>query len=299
MPRSESTPGTAVPDAQAGSGARGSAAPAGRRRGPGRGPWAAALVVVVLVAALAWAVTRSPVFELGTLRVTGARHLTVAEVRRIGELSGRTNVLWFSPAAVEARLEANPWVLRADVSRILPSTIYVTIVERRPVAVAGFPQPMLVAADGTVLGPASSRVGLPALAGERARLRAGQRLPSGLPTLRAVAALPRALLASVRSASVASGGAVDLVLRDGVLVKLGSPDQLVEKGRVLQGVLAWARRHGIVPIYVTVAAPDAPALLPPGASSSPASVPVPSGSRSGGGGSGPSPSPSPSPSATG
>lgn len=46
-----------------------------------------------------------------------------------------TPILAVSPAEAKARLEAMPWVRSASVERLLPDTLHVRIVERRPLAV--------------------------------------------------------------------------------------------------------------------------------------------------------------------
>ena len=89
---------------------------------------------------------------------------------RIAGVGAGTNVVHLDESAVEARLEAEPWIAEATVTAELPATIMVEIDERTPVlvVVAGSEGHRLVAEDGIVLGPATRSTGLPEFA-----LRAG------------------------------------------------------------------------------------------------------------------------------
>src|SRR5207244_3395259 len=108
-----------------------------------------------------WWVSNSPVFDLRSLKVEGTGHLSAKQVARLAGLTTQSNVLWISPAAIQQRLQADPWVRRATLTRRLPSTITITIEERVPAAVTVGTQPMLVAADGVVLGKAPPATALP------------------------------------------------------------------------------------------------------------------------------------------
>ena len=89
------------------------------------------LVLTVIAASVAIAgvslvASRSSLFHLRHLEVVGTTSLTRAEVARLAALSSSTNVLWLDPGAVERRLEADPWVATATVSRRLPGTIRIS-----------------------------------------------------------------------------------------------------------------------------------------------------------------------------
>ena len=80
-------------------------------------------------------------------------------------------ILGFSPAEAKTRLEALPWVEAAHVERRMPGTVYVKLIERRPVAVWQAPTgPRLIDRDGFVLAVADPAAlpDLPALYGAEA-----------------------------------------------------------------------------------------------------------------------------------
>jgi cell division protein FtsQ len=241
-------------------------------RQAGRG-WALTVVGVFVVGLAAWVVTNSPLFDLRDLRVTGLKHLSREQVARLGALNSHTNVLWLSPGAVERRLERNPWILRAEISRNLPGTIAVSIEERTPVAVAwSSVRRLLVAADGTLLDVAPSSVRLPRIEARPSQLTVGNRLPHSTLALRAVASFPRRVRSRLDRVTVGTSSSITLLLRSGTHVLYGDGSRPDAKARAVFAVLAWARAHGIRAASLDVRAPDAPALRPAGV---PAAVPRP------------------------
>jgi cell division septal protein FtsQ len=103
-------------------------------------------------------VTEAPGLRIRQITVGGHRQLTAADVvARAGALRGQ-NIVRADLVAARRRLLDSPWIADATLRRQLPSTIEIQIVERRPVALARLARGglQLVAADGTVLGPAAA-----------------------------------------------------------------------------------------------------------------------------------------------
>lgn len=245
------------------------------RRTGWRHSWPLAICCLLLVVAAAFAVSRSAVFAMRSLTVRGNVHLSARQVAGIAGLSGSTNVVWLSPAAVQGRLEADPWVRSANVSRSLPSSITVAISERSVAAtVTDGRRAFLLSADGVLLAAASpselSRFPvIQASAGQP--LNVGARLASGSAALRVVAGFGTILRRDVAAVILGPGG-VELRTRGGVRVRYGDASDPAAKARALEALLVWARSHGVRPEYVDVSVPAAPALRPAGEST----MPVPS-----------------------
>jgi cell division protein FtsQ len=257
-----------------------------RRRG-WRSGWTLVVLCAALVVATGVAVSRSGVFALSSLRIRGTHHLSVSRVQELAGVTPSTNVLWLSTGATERRILVDPWVGSVQVSRVLPSTLAITVRERTPVAVAadGSGETFLLAGDGVVLQPAPAGTLLPAVPPVAGHLVPGQRVPAG-PALRVAAAFGPASARLVASVSAGEHG-VDVELRTGVRVIFGEASQEVAKAQALAAVLAWAEAQGITPAYVDVSAPSAPALLPVGAVTA---TPVPYASAAPG-----TPAPGPTP----
>lgn len=217
------------------------------------------VAAAVVLAALLFVVSRSSVLQVRQLDVAGASHLTSADLVRLSGVSGQTNVLWFDPSAMERRLEANPWIARATVSRALPWTIRIAVVERRPVAVGrGGDGPVLVAGDGTVLGTAEGDDGLPSIF-----LPPGSGVEEAGPAYggaaRAVAALDARVRPRILRTVVAADGTLRMKLADGVRIAYGTSARLAAKAEAVRRILRWARVEGVSLATVNVSSPDAPA----------------------------------------
>jgi cell division protein FtsQ len=174
-----------------------------------------------------------------------------AEARRAVDVTRGEALLLVDTGAVEARLEALPWVEDAEVWRDLPGTLRATVVPRVTVAwartAAGRVQ--LVGRTGVVFGEATEPpVGHP-------------ELPVVSPVAaRVAAALPDGLRERVSAVVVddPAGSGIRLRLVDGPEVRMGEPRELRAKAAAAAAVIA---AHGGSPAtYVDVQVPAAPAV---------------------------------------
>jgi cell division protein FtsQ len=225
---------------------------------------------VLMVAGITAWVSRSPIFAMRSLAVTGNVHESDREVARMAGVSRDTNLVWMSTGSVRDRLLHDPWILSATVSRSLPSSIAIVVAERTAIAVvrAGDGS-YLVSADGVVLERVQrpGAAGLPGISVSPAlRLSAGQRIAASTPALVLAARLPVDVRAQVARVSAGPGG-VELETRAGVRVLYGDASNAAVKALALQAVLRWAAANHVDPVYVDVSVPATPALMPRGAAS--------------------------------
>lgn len=244
-----------------------------RRRGHGRHDrgsgaswisWMLAAVFVATVFVAGWWVTHSAIFAARDITVTGNHRLSAARILRLAGVSDHTNVLWFSPQAVEATLEQSPWIADATVSRSLPSTLSIAVTELRAEAVldtgAGR---YLVARDGTVLGAATNRSRLPAIAASIRAPAIGSRVASVGPELQVVVQLPDGVRARVATVATEAGHGLVVTLTDGVRVLYGDAADARQKGRAMEAIVDWAAGHGQVLATIDVRLPATPVASPP------------------------------------
>jgi cell division protein FtsQ len=226
---------------------------------PGHGrPWwrgrlAVAAGAAVLVALAVLAFLRSPVFAAHDITVVGEHRLTQQRVLRIAGIAEGQNVVTFDAEEARRRLEADPWVASAEVSRRLPDTIAVRITERVSVGAIETHQGWeVVAADGVILETPSRQPRLPTIT---ATIPGDDVATLGA---RLLGAMAPALRSEVGSLTVGVDGLVRLVLRGGVTVAYGGADEAVEKAQALAAVLTWAERaHAHVQV-IDVSVPGAP-----------------------------------------
>jgi cell division protein FtsQ len=238
---------------------------------PSRPKRSATIVVgLALISAVGLWVTNSPLFEMRSLSVNGNQHLSDARVARLAGLSRTTNVLWLRTGATARRIERDPWVLRAEVSRTLPGAITISIEERRAVAVVEGRRStlLLVSGDGMILGRASRKSRLPVIRVPGATETVGSRISGSPAELIVARTLPATLRGRVKRVARTSRGSLTLILRDGVSVLYGDASDAGAKARAVASLLSWAHQRGIRADYIDVRAPGAPALLPMAAAAS-------------------------------
>lgn len=90
------------------------------------------LVVVLLLLLVGILVERSSLVALDEVRVTGTHRLTADQVREAANLPLGTSTLRLRLDRAEARVEDLPLVAEADIRRLDPLTVEITVTEREP-----------------------------------------------------------------------------------------------------------------------------------------------------------------------
>ena len=100
---------------------------------------------------------RAPELAVNRVWVEGNERLSDGEILELLELDGRPNILTLDLESVRRRLLRSTWVRDVELRRVLPATLTLEIVERRPVAVALLDELYLLADDGTILDQLSTQ----------------------------------------------------------------------------------------------------------------------------------------------
>lgn len=258
-----------------------------REEGHRRRRVATAVIAAVSVVAAAVGATFSPLLAVRRVRVTATPHVGVPQVLAVTGLGDHRPMIEVHASAMAARLATLPWVASARVSRQWPTTVAVTIHERRQVAqvdVAGG----VVGVDGTgrvLTAPQPAPTGLPTIAGAPAPGAPGTWLTGtghSSPTLGPVgaslavaSALPAPVAARVATVTGGRDGTVTLTLAPGATtVLLGEvpapgdsvagpasvPVTLARQVAALATLLSTVDLSKVAQIDLTV--PDRPALTP-------------------------------------
>lgn len=176
-------------------------------------------------------------FTVQDLTIEGLSHTGRDEIEQALGFSAGSSMLSIDTAAAQARLERLPWIRHAQVMRLLPSSVHVVVEEREPFAVWQLNgERQLVAADGTVLGPAdaATRADLALIVGEGAAGNA----PALFTALAAHPALGDRVVAAIRVAD----RHWSLKLASGVEVRL--PEDGIEQA--LDKIVELDRSHGVL-----------------------------------------------------
>jgi cell division protein FtsQ len=218
-----------------------------------------ALAAIVV---LSWAALGSSLLDVDRIEVLGSSQVSPEGAVAAAGVSPGVPIMAVDPVRGAARLEALPWVLRAEVRRLFPNRVRISLEERRAAASAARPGGGFVLLDesGRVLAEAPQRPeGLPEVTGLGAPPTPGQWLSAARPVLRTVAALPDSLRRQVTMAGVAGSG---VTMRLGAVpeVRFGPPRELAAKAAALASLL---ERLGGRPVaFVDVQVASAPVVGP-------------------------------------
>lgn len=204
------------------------------------------------------AASRSSVFDVRRIEVSGADHMHKPQIVRIAGVSNATDALWLDEGVAERRLEAEPWIEDADVRVTLPLTVEIAVHERSPVAVARGAVTTLMAGDGTVLGSGTVPRGLPVIELGGAGSVEGIR-PSPVGAARVLGAMAPALRAQVARVLVLLDGTLELRLRGGPTIRFGTPEDAERKAVTIRRMLSWAGSKGTPLRTLSVVSALAPA----------------------------------------
>lgn len=149
--------------------------PSRKRSGGARHAWLAARVVVlaVLFGYAAYQgvalIAAAPSLQIGHMQVRGHERLATGEVLALVEGLRGENILAVDLEEWQRKLLSSPWVERATIRRVLPSTVEISVEERNPMGIARIGLAMyLVDERGVIIdeyGPAYADIDLPIIDG--------------------------------------------------------------------------------------------------------------------------------------
>lgn len=221
--------------------------------------------MVAIAVALLWGtwsgVSRSQLFEITSVEVQGTSRLLESEVTSIAAIPDGATLLRVDSAGITDRLMQDPWIADADVSRRIPSTLRIEVVERVPVALVDTGVSFwYVDGDARVLsesGPTTASV-LPTIRdladftaepGKRSDSRA---LRNALAVLRGV---DSDLAGTVKVVTAPSVDETALLTAGNVEIMIGEATQLREKSLLIANILA--ERGGDV-VFIDVRSVERP-----------------------------------------
>jgi cell division protein FtsQ len=221
----------------------------------------AALAVLALVGWALSAVANAPIFQVREVTVEGNTALSADEVLAAAQVPEDATLLKLSKSAIVSRVEADPWVEAASVSRKFPGTVVITVEERKAALVvdAGGSSLWLVSDDGVWLGERSAEAtGLVTvrdvdnLEPEPGATVVVEEITNALAL---ASELSEELLAEVRVISAPSVDKTVLLTRSDVEIYVGEAVRVAEKDRIAREILS--REEGKV-VYINVRVVDRP-----------------------------------------
>lgn len=221
---------------------------------------------IVLLAAAAWGVSRTPLLDVDRITVTGTDPADRAEILESSNVTVGLPMLFLDVDEAQRSVASLPWVRSAQVWRDWPATVRITVEPRVPAAVvpASEGRTALIDANGYVIGwgPGSTaaphrfdgsdaaavpHVSVP-FSGQLGDIHTAADGP-----LAVVAAMPDDLRAWVSTVTLGTDhDEIGLALVGGATVVLGEPVLVDDKISALRAVLATADLECVTTIDVTM-----------------------------------------------
>jgi len=204
----------------------------------------AGLFVLALVA---WALLHQSIFRLHHVEVSGNVHESQHELMAISGLANTPALIDLSAAQIEDQMQQLPWVGVAKVSVVWPSTVKVTITERRPVGtVAVLGTWDVVDKTGRVLEQRKIQpAGLAQIEAPVTQHPVVGAFFTGISrgAFQVAGSLPVAFKSQVSLIVARPNGTVTLHLVRPVIIKLGHVTDLTQKYKDIAAVVAGATLH--------------------------------------------------------
>jgi len=198
-------------------------------------------MVITLVTAAVWVGIRSPLLDVDRITVVGAERTPPDWVTEAAGVWKGQSLVDVDVEAAAVAVEGLPWIDRALVRRIWPSTVEVTVTERTASAVTSTNtgEWAVLDATGRLLETVPERLpGLLVVEGVGELPEPGATVGRARGPLAVFAALSPALAARTLAVSVLDGGHIELKLNPQGTVRMGAVEALEAKVRATETVLA-------------------------------------------------------------
>lgn len=228
---------------------------------------------ILLILLAFFILLRSSLFEVKQVVVKGNEHLSSEKIKALAEISPGINIFKINLTRVSERIHLLPMVKKVKLTRKLPSTVVITIIERRPVGL--LPQNdsfMEIDEDGVCLQKGkSSTYGLPVITGVIDPLQKGLKNRTFTPgqqikstrldlALKVIKTLPPEVLPILSEVNVEQQNQVNLFTLDGIQCRLGQATNIKEKGEILSQVLKEVLAKGKEVTYIDLSYSKAPVV---------------------------------------
>lgn len=177
------------------------------------------VLIVIIFVWLYFALTNAKNFPIKTVQVKGDyQHVSTTTLQDTIKPFAKSSFFALQATALQDRLQQLPWIANANVRRVFPSTLIITLQEKQPVAI--WNNSALLTKDGVLFSPEKSTYpqNLPYLNGPD---DAAQNL---LTTMQQINNMLQPLNLTVQQLMLSPRESWQLVLSDGIKVTIGQRD---------------------------------------------------------------------------
>jgi cell division protein FtsQ len=221
--------------------------------------FALALAAAVAVGVAVWglvALYRAPILPVKNIEVSGGTHHDRTSILEIADIPDDATLLRLPARRIAARLQADPWINSAEVSRGLPGTVRISVTERIPAALvdAGGTNVLIVSKDGYWLGKRTAEdADLIIVSGvESVSAKPGAKVQDSevLNALAVIDRLSPGIREMTASISAPSVDETAIITSDDVEIFVGEAVSMDEKNRIVEEILG--THKGVVYVNVRV-----------------------------------------------
>lgn len=129
-------------------------------------------VLAIAVTAFLWRIVygyvkETPLLTLHEITIEGCQKTSEKDILSMTQLDRQRNILSIDLAKLRRKVQANPWIERAEIRRIFPDRISIKIAERKPVAIILLDHLYYIDGQGVIFArvPKGHKIGHPVLTG--------------------------------------------------------------------------------------------------------------------------------------
>jgi cell division protein FtsQ len=213
-------------------------------------------VVLAVLAAVAYGITRSPLLAVDTVTVVGTAHLTPAQVEAAAGVHEGDAMVWVDAGNAISRVKALPYVRDVTIEREWPHTVRIAVHERTAAAwIDGAGAKTVVDSTGRVLETVAAPPGLPQLLGAKVVPPPGGTVDAA-PAAKVAGALTALAVGGAASVQDTPDHGVVVHMASGPELRLGPATAVAVKLRAALAVLG--AMQDAPPAYVDVSVPTNP-----------------------------------------
>ncbi|OPX88367.1 MAG: Cell division protein DivIB [Pelotomaculum sp. PtaB.Bin104] len=220
---------------------------------------------VLIFLVTAFILLRSPIFEVRRILVSGNQFLSEEKIRSVAGVNIGLNIFKLNLSITEGNLKIIPMIREVQVTRVLPSTVHITVTERRPLGLLPTEEGFIeVDGEGVCLQKAGiGTPGLPVITGviiEQAipgEILQAERLGEALTV---ISGLPEEALSMLSEVHVDSDKQIKVYTMEGIQCRLGPAIEIPEKGAVLTQVLQEVLKQGTKISYIDLSCSSMPVV---------------------------------------
>jgi len=222
---------------------------------------------VLLILVSGYILLKSPVFEVRKVMVRGNHFLNEDLVRSVADISPGINIFKADLEGVASNLKKVPMIRESSISRSLPSTVIIEIIERVPLGLLLTNDGLIeVDEEGVYLTKGGAGTpGLPIITGVQGDMAGAgpgqvvraERLGEALII---ISELPRDVTSNLSEVNLDKDGQVKLYTVEGIQCRFGLASEVREKGAILSQIITELRKQGARVNYIDLSCADQPVI---------------------------------------